>query len=52
MRIDLIEIFSLCAILSGANDMIVHSPVLLNEVLRYLDPQQNQTLFDATVGQG
>src|SRR3989338_5526086 len=32
--------------------MIVHRPVLLNEVLTYLDPQQNQTLLDATVGQG
>ena len=32
--------------------MIVHKPVLLEEVLRELRPQANQDFIDATVGQG
>ncbi|MBI4920027.1 16S rRNA (cytosine(1402)-N(4))-methyltransferase RsmH [Candidatus Azambacteria bacterium] len=30
----------------------MHVPVLLNEVLKYLDPQANQNFIDATVGDG
>jgi len=30
----------------------MHTPVLLNEVLEYLNPQPNQNLIDATVGDG
>ena len=31
---------------------MAHIPVLLNEVLRYLDPKPNQNFIDATVGDG
>ena len=30
----------------------MHNPVLLNEVLKYLNPQPNQNFVDATVGDG
>lgn len=31
---------------------MAHTPVLLNEVLEYLDPRPNQNFIDATVGDG
>lgn len=32
--------------------MILHTPVLMNEVIRYLNPQKNQNFIDATLGLG
>lgn len=32
--------------------MIVHKPVLVKEVLQYLNPRQNENFIDATIGQG
>ena len=31
---------------------MAHIPVLLNEVLKYLNPQPNQNFVDATIGDG
>ncbi len=31
---------------------MIHKPVLVNEVLEYLDPKPNENIIDATIGQG
>ena len=37
---------------TGAVDALHHEPVMLAEVLAYLDPQPGKTIVDATLGGG